>query len=528
MLCLGRRSAAGIFCTPTEQLSRLPAGTLSVVDDPLFMLNQGGIRILTQAREMDFLTSLWAFSEPTDITTVRCNDMFFLSGRDHGDAMMVTRSILKWHLWPQTLRARLFVILLMGLALAHTLSFVALFAERYMTAKSVMFRTLEDDVATSVAILDRLPAVERSAWLDQLARGSHRFILGEGIPGSAALQPQQAEIASKIQAAIGETYPLKVDAIADGEHHFQAKLRLSDGAPLTIDVTPRGVMKVADWLPFVLVAQLLLLVFCSWIAMRLAIRPLAKLAEAAETLDPNHNTPRLSESGPREVAHAAAAFNAMRDRIAQYLEERVQILAAISHDLQTPITRMKLRAEMADDCCDRTKLVQDLEEVERLVKEGVAYARSAHGKIELPSRIDLASFVESLAYDYQDTGKQVTVGQLSGGAILTRPFALRRILTNLVDNALKFGGSAEIDVFRDNSGQLHIRVSDRGPGIPEDQLEKVLQPFFRLEESRNRDTGGTGLGLAIAQQLVSVIGGALTLRNRQGGGLEAEIALAAA
>ncbi len=435
--------------------------------------------------------------------------------------------VKKPSLWPHTLRARLFVILLTGLALAHGLSFIALFSERYMTAKSVMFRTLEDDIATSVAILDRLPAAERSAWLDQLARGSHRFILGEGTPGSAALDPQEAEVASKIRTAIGATYPIKVEALTEREHHFQAHLRLSDGAPLTIDVTPRGVMKVADWLPFVLIAQLLLLVICSWIAVRLAIRPLAKLAEAADTLDPNHNTPRLSEVGPREVAHAAAAFNAMRDRIAQYLEERVQILAAISHDLQTPITRMKLRAEMADDSSDRTKLVQDLEEVERLVKEGVAYARSAHGKTEVPSRIDLASFVESLAYDYQDTGKKVTVAQLSGGAISTRPFALRRILTNLVDNALKFGGSAEIDVTRGINGELRIKVSDRGPGIPEDQLEKVLQPFFRLEESRNRETGGTGLGLAIAQQLANVLGGTLTLRNRQGGGLEAEIALAA-
>ncbi|RUV78451.1 HAMP domain-containing protein, partial [Mesorhizobium sp. M1A.F.Ca.IN.020.32.1.1] len=130
------------------------------------------------------------------------------------------------------------------------------------------------------------------------------------------------------------------------------------------------------------------LVLCSWLAMRQAVRPLANLARAVDTLDPNSNSPRLSETGPREVAYAATAFNAMRDRIAQYLEERVQILAAISHDLQTPITRMKLRAEMAEDSIDRDKLIQDLGEVERLVKEGVAYARSAHGKEEKASRID--------------------------------------------------------------------------------------------------------------------------------------------
>lgn len=284
-------------------------------------------------------------------------------------------------------------------------------------------------------------------------------------------------------------------------------------------------MPVADWLPYVLVAQLSLLVLCSWFAVRQATRPLADLAKAADTLDPNSRTPRLSETGPREVAYAATAFNAMRDRIAQYLEERVQILAAISHDLQTPITRMKLRAEMAEASIERDKLITDLDEVERLVKEGVAYARSAHGKDEKASRIDLASFIESLAYDYQDTGKAVTVAELGDGAIVTRPHALRRILTNLIDNALKFGGSAEIEVQRRPEGTVTIKVLDRGPGIPEDQLEAVLQPFFRLEQSRSRDTGGTGLGLAIAQQLATVIGGSLTLRNRDGGGLAAELSL---
>ncbi|WP_026621986.1 signal transduction histidine kinase (plasmid) [Ensifer sp. WSM1721] len=427
-------------------------------------------------------------------------------------------------LWPRTLRARLFIILLAGLAMAHAMSFAVLFSERYVAARSVMFNTLETDVATSIAILDRLPAAERAAWLDRLARGSYRFVLGPGLPGNPVLAPADAEVASKIQAAIGAKYPIEVQSIPGAARHLQAHLRLSDGEPLTIDVTPRGVMPVADWLPYVLIAQLSLLVLCSWFAMRQAIRPLANLASAADTLDPNSNTPRLSETGPTEVAYAATAFNAMRDRIAQYLEERVQILAAISHDLQTPITRMKLRAEMAEDSIDRDKLVQDLGEVERLVKEGVAYARSAHGNAEKATRVDLASFIESLAYDYQDTGKAVTIGELGGGAVVTRPHALRRILTNLIDNALKFAGSAEIEVQR-RDGTVFIRVLDRGPGIPDSQLQAVLQPFFRLEQSRNRDTGGTGLGLAIAQQLATAIGATLTLRNRDGGGLVAEIAL---
>jgi len=207
------------------------------------------------------------------------------------------------------------------------------------------------------------------------------------------------------------------------------------------------------------------------------------------------------------------------------VEERVRILAAISHDLQTPITRMKLRAEMAEESVEKDKLISDLSEIERLVREGLAYARSTHVDGEADTRIDIGSFLESLVYDYQDTGKAVTMEACVGGAIVTRPHALRRILTNLIDNALKFGGAAEIVARRDADGALRLMVMDRGAGIPEEQLDAVLQPFYRVEASRNRDTGGSGLGLAIAQQLAQALGGKLALRNREGGGLSAEVIL---
>jgi signal transduction histidine kinase len=427
--------------------------------------------------------------------------------------------------WPRTLGSRLFLILLAGLMLAQGLTFSAQFLERYVSAKAVMLNTLESDVATSVAILDRLPASERAAWVERLDRGTYRYQLGPGLAGIDTLTAQGAGIAGKIRQAVDPRFSIRFQSIpADGKR-LQAHLTLSDGNPLTIDVNPAPIMPVAQWLPYVLAAQLILLVLCTWFAVRQVIRPLVSLANAADALDPNKKTPRLSETGPSEVADAARAFNAMRDRISAYLEERVQILAAISHDLQTPITRMKLRAEIAEDSVDKDKLVQDLAEIERLVHEGVAYARSAHGNMEKSSRIDIGSFIESLAYDYQDVGKAVTVTEKIDGTIMTRPHALRRILTNLIDNALKFGGAAEISVQKQPIGTVLIRVLDRGAGIPDDQLEEVLQPFFRLEQSRNRGTGGTGLGLAIAHQLALAIGGSLTLRNRKGGGLSAEISI---
>nr|WP_304655844.1 ATP-binding protein [Neorhizobium galegae] len=423
------------------------------------------------------------------------------------------------------MRARLFLILFAGLAIAYGLSFGILFIERYMSAKAVMLGTLENDLATSIAILDRLPASERADWLDRLSRGNYRLVLGPGLPGVPDMSGRGAEITGKIEAAVGHRFPLRVESIPGDDRRLQGHLTLSDGSPLTIDVTPTGVMPIAEWLPYVFAIQMALLVVCTWFAVRQAIRPLGDLAAAADALDPNKKGPPLSEAGPSEVAHAARAFNAMRDRIAHYLEERVQILAAISHDLQTPITRMRLRADMADDSPERDKLVHDLGEIERLVQDGIAYARSAHGSGEKISRIDLASFIDSIAYDYQDTGKAVTVLGVVQGTAFTKPHALRRILSNFIDNAVKFAGAAEIGVERRSEGDIVIAVLDRGPGIPEDMLEAAMQPFFRLEQSRNRETGGTGLGLAIAQQLAAALGGSVRLYNRGGGGLAAEITI---
>ncbi|UVF22697.1 HAMP domain-containing histidine kinase (plasmid) [Microvirga terrae] len=425
---------------------------------------------------------------------------------------------------PRTLRWRLFLILFAGLAVAHALSFGVLFLERYSAAKTMMLGNLEKDVGISLALLDRLPAGERQQWVAMLERGNYRYELGPGLPGVPEVTGLGQEVAETIQTAVGHRLPITVETIPGPRQRVQAHVTLSDGSQVTIDLRPR-VMPLASWLPYVLVAQLGLLLLCTWIAVRSAIRPLHRLAKAAETLNPGKDAARLDETGPAEVVDAATAFNAMQDRIAHYLEERVQILAAISHDLQTPITRMKLRAEVAEDGPEKEKLISDLSEIERLVHEGVAYARTAHGNVEKPTRIDIGSFVESIVFDYQDTGKAVTVPRTIDAVITTRPHALRRILTNLIDNALKFAGEAEVDTVRTPDGKICIAVCDRGPGIPEGQLEAVLQPFYRLEQSRNRDTGGTGLGLAIAQQLALAIGGSLSLKNRSGGGVAAEIVL---
>lgn len=425
--------------------------------------------------------------------------------------------------WPRTLASRLSLIFLIGLLLAQALSFGAQYYERYQSAKNTMLGNLETDVSTSIAILDRLPAEERPAWLERLARKNYGYLLSEGEPGTPIEASDVPVAVTSITEAIGERYPLTFTDIPGPKKHFQGHLRLSDGSPVTIDVRP-AMVPLSPWLPVVLLGQLALMIACSWLAVRIAVRPLTRLANAVETLDPNAHPINLDESGPTEVIYAARAFNAMQARIAAYLKERMQLLAAISHDLQTPITRMKLRAELMDDCAEKDKLWNDLNEMEHLVREGVAYARSIHGSTEESRRTNMDSFLESLVFDYQDMGKQVHLVGKSAVVIDTRPHALRRVLVNLTDNALKFAGAAEVWV-EANKGSLAITVMDRGPGIADAELAQVLQPFYRVENSRNRDTGGTGLGLAIAQQLAMALGGALTLSNREGGGLCAELKL---
>lgn len=425
--------------------------------------------------------------------------------------------------WPRTLASRLAMIFFTGLVLAYGLSFGLQAYERYISSRSMMLSNLEQDVATSVAILDRLPAAERAAWLPRLERRTYRYRLDQGLAGEAMASSDPPMAAASIVKAIGSDYRLTFQEIPGPNAHFQAHLNLADGAPLTIDVTPAPV-PVARWLPVVLLIQLAVLMLCTWLAVHLAIGPLTRLAQAVDNLDPDHPGVQLDESGPREVRYAAVAFNALQARIAAHLKERMQLLAAISHDLQTPITRMKLRVEVMDEGIEKDKFGSDLDEMEHLVREGVAYARSMDSSTEATCRVNLDAFLDSLVFDYQDSGAQIERHGSSGALLETRPHALRRVLVNLVDNALKFAGAAELQVSREGSTTI-IRVLDNGPGIPGDELDEVLKPFYRVEGSRNRSTGGTGLGLAIAHQLIQAMGGRLTLSNREQGGLCAQIEL---
>lgn len=425
-------------------------------------------------------------------------------------------------LWPSSLFGRVAAILLAGLTAAYALSYWSVMRERADLAESMMLAYVGRDVVSSVAMLDRLPASERATWLPKLQRPNYRFTLdGQRLPPQTDAVGVARRLAASLNAELGPSRLLGVDMEDPSRTVFS--LRLADGTPLSLHLmTPRKMVSVTTAL--LLALQLAVVGACIWWGVRVATRPLSDLASAATRLGDDPHAAELPERGPAEVRRAIAAFNTMQRRIAAHLAERLQILAAVSHDLQTPITRMRVRTDLLADEALRDKLQSDLIDMQHLVEEGLAYARTAHASLEKMQALDLHALLDGLVCDYRDAARQVELMGPSDLTVTTRPQALKRIVMNLVDNALKFAGEAQVVVSQADAAWV-IDILDQGPGMPEDQLLAVLQPFYRVEGSRNRETGGSGLGLAIAHRLSGALGATLSLQNRPGGGLQARLAL---
>ena len=260
-------------------------------------------------------------------------------------------------------------------------------------------------------------------------------------------------------------------------------------------------------------------------AVRRLTRPVTALAAAAERLGRDVNAPALPEGGPREVAVAARAFNTMAGNIRRFVADRTLMLAAIGHDLRTPITRLRLRAELLEDDRQRDRMLADLAEMEGMITATLAFARDDAAQ-EPAVPLDLAALARTVLDEAADSrpGALTAYDGPDRLVLPLRPVAMKRALANLVGNALAYGGAARVTLAREEGGVV-LAVEDDGPGIPEAQLEQVFEPFRRLEESRNRETGGTGLGLTIARSIIRAHGGDVRLANRAGGGLRAELHL---
>ncbi|MBE2295349.1 MAG: HAMP domain-containing protein [Phycisphaerales bacterium] len=309
-------------------------------------------------------------------------------------------------------------------------------------------------------------------------------------------------------------------AMMMGLRNFVVQVRLNDGAVITFQqILPEEVIAWPMRLLLTLLVLLVSVAVLAALAVRALTRPLTVLANAAAELGRDIRRPPLLESGPLEVRRAAMAFNTMQERLIRYIEDRDRILAAVSHDLKTPITRLRLRTEMLDDSPSRDKFLADLDDMQRMVQASLDFLRGGEDS-EPMAPVDLNALLDCLREDAEDAGQVVEVDGVAAQPLRCRPLALKRCLTNLVDNALKYGQRADIQV-RDTPQRLTLSIHDRGPGIPAEELNKVFEPFYRLERSRNQDTGGVGLGLSIARNIARAHGGDLRLRNHPQGGLEA-------
>lgn len=457
-------------------------------------------------------------------------------------------------LLPKSLFGRMVLILLSGLFLAQVLSVVLLLRDRGEIVYHASALHLAQRIAQAVRLLDSLSLDEQRRVVPVLEApllwvslsDQPRSVAEDGeattrySPLFTALLRRHLGDARPIRVAVRESLTSaprgggpgrgmmqrRMAELAPGQGvSFIVQVQLQDGAWIMFD--HRITEQLFAWPHRLLLTLLVLLVSVvavSLLAVRWITRPLSVLANAAEQLGKDIHSPPLSESGPVEVRRAARAFNRMQQRLIRFIQDRTRVLAAVSHDLRTPITRLKLRAESIEDPKLMAKVQKDLDEMHAMVSATLDFMRSADSR-EPMQPLDMGALLESLQADAEEVGQEVRIEGEPRAPYTCRPLALKRCLTNLINNAVKYGQRAFVKI-EDDAEQLRITIADDGPGIPEAELERVFEPFYRLEGSRSRDTGGVGLGLGIARNIARAHGGDVVLRNRpEGKGLEAVLTL---
>ncbi|WNF54624.1 ATP-binding protein [Pseudomonas sp. SG20052] len=281
-----------------------------------------------------------------------------------------------------------------------------------------------------------------------------------------------------------------------------------------------------DEAPRYLIVILLVLISTALVALiatRRLATPLQHFAEGARRFGVDFRAPPIEPLGPQEIRQAILAFNAMQAQLQHFIRDRTQMLAAISHDLRAPLTRMRLRGEFIEDSEQQQRLFRDVDEMQAMINSALEFFRD-DARLEPATQFDLAELLQTLLDDYRDQGVEIAYVGPTRWVYFGRPLGLKRVMTNLLDNAIKYGSEPAIELIAD-AVEVRIKVLDRGPGIPQASLEQVFVPFFRMEGSRNKSTGGVGLGLSAARAIVLEHGGELKLRNRSKGGLEALVVL---
>jgi signal transduction histidine kinase len=429
---------------------------------------------------------------------------------------------------PDSIAGRTILVLLVGLTVSHLLS-TGIYHRDLLTALGMSGDMhVAERVATIARTVAGLPTTER----ENAAHAASNTTLEAHWDEAPAVQAETKStegLSSHLNSMLPafQANGLRSVSGADsmpghGSSTLLLSLPLEDGSWINFRLaTPH--VSTADSQHLLISTSLMavaVLLF-SGMLVRILTAPLRDLSRAAERLGVDMTAPPLAESGPREVRQAARAFNNMQQRIKRLVTDRTQMLAAISHDLRTPITRLRLRAEFVEEAEQRTKMMADLQEMEAMISSTLAFLREDSDREEARV-ISVDALLETICDDMTDAGNDVRFEAEERVTLRCRQLSMKRAFTNLIDNAVKYGGQAAVTLSNE-PGMVRVDIDDAGPGIPEDLHEKVFTPFFRAEQSRNRGTGGTGLGLTVARSVVRAHGGDIELCNSPANGLRVTV-----
>jgi signal transduction histidine kinase len=460
----------------------------------------------------------------------------------------------RWRLsfWPHSLFGQLFLAVLIGVLAATLISTFLVSRDRDRTLVQASVREWSRrvvDMTASMQLLQPGERVEASSLLQSWPQFRRlrsppptRLQPLFEPPGLSATIPDfRSSLERQLRMVLGPDYQVSVTPTTDpgktaltlgrpgaeaferGGQLYDVSVAIPGGDPLLFRLA-QG-QRVAP-LPRSLLFNLMLLALLTAIAVyavtRGITRPLSALARAAEAVGRDLRQPPLVERGSREVRDAARAFNTMQERMQRHVDSRTRVLAAMSHDLKTPLTRLRLRMATLDDVDLQFRVDRDLDEMEGMVHGALTLLRGLNDD-EPAEAVDINELLSTLQGEFAELGTPFEVRGRARLLYAGKPMALKRCLTNLISNATKFGGGVSVQV--EDGAAVIISVRDQGPGIPPEHLVHVFEPFYRVESSRNRDTGGTGLGLCIARDIAQAHGGALTLSNLPQGGLQATLTL---
>jgi signal transduction histidine kinase len=449
---------------------------------------------------------------------------------------------MTFYLWPRSLATRTAFVVLVGLIIVQVAGLTIHALDRIDIQRLALARDTALRVAGIYRAVVTAPPAARDAAMTEMKRGP---VLSVSLSPNRPIvdlpeMPVQFQRLFRVNLSLapvgGQQYRWKEVEVFGGPewHQIVFNMLLPEGSWLGVTMAAE---QPRPWhSPTFLGAFLLMTVVAAGLtvwAVRRLVAPVQTLAAAADALGRDVNAPPLPENGPTEVATAAAAFNLMAARIRRFVQDRTDLLTAIGHDLRTPITRLKLRAEFIEDDEQRNKILADLEELEAMVSATLAFGRDARNT-ESVTPIDLAELVRTVldeAGDAQaEAAERLTYDGPAHLTVQARSLSLKRALANLISNAVTYGGSARVRLLppgidRSADNMITILVEDDGPGIRPQDLDRVFEPFQRGESSRNRETGGVGLGLPIARNILRAHGGDVALANRPGGGARATVTL---